>query len=892
MSSLGWYQLGKSYSKETNEEDIDTLYFNKIRFFSFNDREINTGGNYITIVSRNGGPIATIHKKTILSIPSVQLEDKYLRTFTQSGILISKSEWKEKVPLFEWGFDYLDNLVILLADGTIVVYNSQLYEIRRHSLLSHFEEIAIISAYIYTKGVVILLHTPKCRLYLIDDIHLEKPNIQEWSHLNYIYIFPEESNNQSITIPISVLEEEKYKGLNCNSERDVGRKEFERVHDENKFKIVLGIPHSKEILITNFENYNIIKLNAQPRLIAIQPKWNIISVYKDDGSIDFIGESGIESTFTTGFERIPSNVKWCGSHALALYWSPKALGKQKLSLLLIIGPERDYFKLLFDSNLQIETEIDGLRIISEEASEFLYKVPSSVCRVFKIGSMDPATILYEAYNDFENMDPSAVKNLRRLGSNLNDAVLTCIQAAGFETDKLHQNRLLQASALGKSFPNCKRFNHDQLRIMIQKIRILNHLRSSQIGISITLEQFENIFPLLFVEKLSRRNLFNIASEVCSLLKMSNLSVKYHWSLNAIQSMESDRKILKKIKKNLYGDKINFSLLSVWANQLERSSLSNRLLKLEDSALLQIEVLLELEKYEEALLIAVNNWNSELVFFVFTKLLQVKSTLQVIGIISNFEFARKVIELWALNHDRKFLKSLYDYNSLIIDLGISTIKSFKKIKFELETDDSNSVLDESIKNLNISQEILKSTKDNNSIIGLIDNQIELSKIHLQMNETIPGKDFTDLSLADTIFEAYYFGTKKSIEFAEILINKLEVDEKKSCWIKVRALAKSNRWEELNDFCLEYINKKKIPPIGFVPFAEECIREGNNEEAKKYISKIQDNFSKVSLYSYIEAYDDAIDIAYSAKSIEMLNFIYKTCLDTNIRNIVKEKIDALS
>jgi hypothetical protein len=53
-----------------------------------------------------------------------------------------------------------------------------------------------------------------------------------------------------------------------------------------------------------------------------------------------------------------------------------------------------------------------------------------------------------------------------------------------------------------------------------------------------------------------------------------------------------------------------------------------------------------------------------------------------------------------------------------------------------------------------------------------------------------------------------------------------------WIvKVKALAQSRNWPELEKF-----SKSKKSPIGYEPFADECLAMSNRPEAKKYIERI--------------------------------------------------------
>lgn len=104
--------------------------------------------------------------------------------------------------------------------------------------------------------------------------------------------------------------------------------------------------------------------------------------------------------------------------------------------------------------------MDGLRIISTEACEFVEKVPGDFriraafffstnphseasLSVFAPGSRHKAASLVEALNSFEEGLPRANEIIRRIKADLAGAVDTCIEAAGLEPDPVWQKKLLR-----------------------------------------------------------------------------------------------------------------------------------------------------------------------------------------------------------------------------------------------------------------------------------------------------------------------------------------------------------------------------------------------------------------------------------------------------------------
>lgn len=52
-----------------------------------------------------------------------------------------------------------------------------------------------------------------------------------------------------------------------------------------------------------------------------------------------------------------------------------------------------------------------------------------------------------------------------------------------------------------------------------------------------------------------------------------------------------------------------------------------------------------------------------------------------------------------------------------------------------------------------------------------------------------------------------------------------------WIKVKALARSRNWPELEKFA-----KQKKSPIGYEPFVDACLEMSNRAEARKFVDRL--------------------------------------------------------
>jgi hypothetical protein len=94
---------------------------------------------------------------------------------------------------------------------------------------------------------------------------------------------------------------------------------------------------------------------------------------------------------------------------------------------------------------------------------------------------------------------------------------------------------------------------------------------------------------------------------------------------------------------------------------------------------------------------------------------------------------------------------------------------------------------------------------------------------------------------------------------------KIPDRRFWWIKVKALAESRNWSELDRFA-----KSKKSPIGYEPFVDECIAMQNRAEAKKYVQKVA-NEKKVSYFLRLGEFEEAIEAAAAMKSDEMFDEI---------------------
>lgn len=189
--------------------------------------------------------------------------------------------------------------------------------------------------------------------------------------------------------------------------------------------------------------------------------------------------------------------------------------------------------------------------------------------IFKIGSREPASVLFDAYKEFEKRNAASIRSVRSIKESLPKAVLTCLQAACHEFDPELQRKLLKAASYGKSF--CENLKHQEFISTLKKLRVMNAVRSVEVGIPISLRQYvirlsflkliilisffflkryETLSVEVLIDRLVNRFHHLLAFRVCEYLELKPENVLVHWACAKVRSEEPDKAILESIKSKL------------------------------------------------------------------------------------------------------------------------------------------------------------------------------------------------------------------------------------------------------------------------------------------------------------------------------------------------------
>ncbi|CAN0023049.1 unnamed protein product, partial [Hapterophycus canaliculatus] len=229
--------------------------------------------------------------------------------------------------------------------------------------------------------------------------------------------------------------------------------------------------------------------------------------------------------FDTSSSQPPEQMVWCGEDSVLLHF--RGMG------VLMVGPYGDWTRFSYppEATVLLAPDSDCCKIFTDVECELLQRVPLASEAISRIGSTDPAAMLFDAAAAFEEGDPRADEvsahggeggwgpgagggsglgrrgirimhfardsmerdgDLDGEGHPLLEAVQSCIAAAAGEFDVGRQQALMRAAGYGKSF--LSDYDSDEFVECCRKLRVLNNCRHKSCGMPLTSQQYDRLTP--------------------------------------------------------------------------------------------------------------------------------------------------------------------------------------------------------------------------------------------------------------------------------------------------------------------------------------------------------------------------------------------------------------
>uniref|UniRef100_A0A672PQC0 Vacuolar protein sorting-associated protein 16 homolog n=1 Tax=Sinocyclocheilus grahami TaxID=75366 RepID=A0A672PQC0_SINGR len=539
-------------------------------------------------------------------------------------------------------------------------------------------------------------------------------------------------------------------------------------------------------------------------------------------------------------------------------------------LLLVVGECKETIQYHLDDDSILVPELDGVRIISGTHHELLQEVPGACEEIFKIASMAPGALLLEAHKEYEKESQKADEYLREIKeqSLLSEAVRQCVEAAGHEHEPETQKTLLRAASFGKCF--LSNFPPEQFVSMCRDLRVLNAVRDYTVGIPLSLTQFKQMTIQVLIDRLVYRKLYPLAIEVCCYLKTPEYQgvsrVLKHWACYKVQQKEESDEVIAKAVSVKLADAagISYSEIATKAYESGRTELAIKLLEFEPRSGEQVPLLLKMKKSPLALSKAIESGDTDLVYTVVMYLKNELNRGDFFMMLRNQPVALSLYKQFCKHQEQDTLKDLFNQDDDHEELGNFYVKaSYKEQRLEARIAHLQSAVDEYYK---AKKEFSAKTTEDEMRLLRFQRKLEEEK----------GEQLVGFSLHDTMTTLLSVGLHKHVEQ---LYKDFRVPDKRFWWLRLKALAEKEDWEELEKF-----SKSKKSPIGYLPFVEVCIKHHNKYEARKYVSKVTLE-QKVKAHLAVGDVEGAAEAAIERRNESEIGTVLSRCAATTDHLLVE-------
>ena len=631
--------------------------------------------------------------------------------------------------------------------------------------------------------------------------------------------------------------------------------------------------------------------------------------------------------------------------SVVLHW--KNLG------VLMVGPYGDWLRFPYDQieSLHILPEIDCCRIVTASTMELLQRIPPATAQLLRIGSIEPSAMLLDASDDFVKGDPSSDESARAIMKTgmLDEAIDICTDAATKEFDVPTQKRLLQAASYGMHF--CYRDPQDQsimggpivydeddeekpdssIRPSLsavkfvtssQKLRILNALRHPDVGLMLTLAQFDSVTPAGVVARLVAMKRPALAGAISNYLNLENSVKAFARASRAAALIASDGgrrtdsataeavvKILNEDDETAGASRGTFAPVALSANKAGRPGVAQLLLMLETSVADKVPALLSIGSFADAAAVATTAMDSDLIFLCLVEFLsscESKAAAAQVGpggdatkdlwnrffstVVTKFppEAANLLRRYYASNPDVKKVMNLMLRNHKFKQAGTIMARRAMEPPSKSNKDGQERVamLKEACRVFGLGKEAAFHKTSTDDYLDLLSEQKRLRK----------GYDSPDVapdstSVTSTIFSVVRYAGQRPREAhrlfadAERLAKKFRVSEKRLWHVKVRAFAESGQWANLRNLS----DSRAKPPIGFKPFALAAIKgQQGVGEVMRYIDRIASTEDRYDLFCEAGLWKRALEEATKLQDGRRIMHVRSSSTSQEVQQLCNELV----
>ena len=875
-------------------------------------------------IAKNGGYLAFCKKHNAFIMENRnKIKDNVIVMCQDTSRIITipfKIERDKIIVLFDFNED--EKLFCILNDGTIFKFDFTLEKPVEIPTGKNFRTDKIETAKFFEKGFTAL--TKDGNFYLIKNIKEPIPILffPMTSLLNIKgkvdYIFLPNSVTKSEKIELVILHPRN--GIINIIERPSDKENFEVSNPLNM--TISGVYYIRDDKTEQYNNTcgtDEIKDNDLGKIsgITCSPSYNQIALYRSsDNSVFFF-----HSTFDKNLEKYKrmhtkfkidtnnyvysdqelnelksildyninsqnnSQFLFCGEDAICL------IGKRFIFVVNTKNKTLIYKMVERGSNAAMMnkqfmyciSETDGLRILTHQGIFLINKVVKELYETCFPFSDDPAKKLLNAYKNALEKNASCDKEIREIAENdlLPNAIHTLQKSAANlfylekngDKNQQVQMYMLKAAQYGKNFVENENFNYNKFVEICKEIRIVNNLRNcKEKPRLITYLEYKILKPKQLIKLLLNQNNFALALHICKYLDYNPKKIYQKFIVSKIKSLgnnltlSEEAKQFEKIMSNIKDiPNISYIKLAKKAFKYGKNEIGIKFLEKEKSILTKIPQYIELKKWDNALELAFDTFDNNVLYTVLDKIFKVESISDFKSIVNKYEKANTIVIEYLKKNAPKELDNYLEKKNKFEDLFFLNLEKFFLSKDITDRNFYISKLKDNIKKIenNYANFPNFDYKFYKTYVTDLENSLIFKRDCLKDN-IIQKSDLS--SIDNSVYDCYKIAIKKDegkYGFVEKINNKhFCLNQKKLSILRLYCYGELNALPAVS-ILLEKNTLKKLC-LSPINLAELYVDFKDYKQAVEFIKQIKerDYFEyKTKILLYIEKFEDTLEIYFS-------------------------------
>lgn len=681
----------------------------------------------------------------------------------------------------------------------------------------------------------------------------------------------------------------------------------EKVHsmvpylDDDKLVLVVGYDASVVSLKVDTSTYSYEYIDHQLTdgpfsFVSVSPNRSLVALFNLTQLKLFVVNSLFSQVLLEyDASSSPHQVEWCGSDAIVLSLRDEVMlvgpGQQSISFFYLQEGSDD----LASTIPIIHTQPDGLKVLTSSKLELLARVDEATVNLHQIGSSHPGSILLDCVDNLlENSSKSSTKiSMLKSDGSLLDAINECLKASHDEFNPAWQKKILKAISFAKSYVDSPSYDADLYLKALNHLKILNHIRSADIGLFLTYPEVEHLGWEEVVRMLLWRDQHYLAIKITDILGLRNLRdiIYTHWCSYKIRKelSTSDVELFKTIAHKLLelGPKNYVSVEEIATTAFEegRIALCKLLINLEPKISARIGLLLKYEQVELALINAFQSGDHDSCQLILLELQKKLPLSEFFKVLNQNEQKTLSADVHLIDDERiqnsirnnhlritgdlisNFWENTVGKNSTTLDVffrqeDFRARADLRKLKdfWAHPTDDDDAYYEV------YKSKLVKLSKVNRTVYNYEVSLLELKK---RLTETYQRLFYSDKTLVDVLRKLVEMNQLKQLQKVS---KEFKVSQQKLWHLVVQTLAKQGEFTRLHTFISDH---GFASPIGFSAIVDTCVFYGApQDQISTYIEYCQDvaYTKRVELYILNGDYLHAAEEAYNNKDVALVQKIH--------------------